>query len=525
MKTKKLFKCLRCISVPIILLCIVVVSVSLTPDSQRQMKEHHTDEVLSVIGQWRSELASASGRNRNYKANAFQVLSDFRVQLSTHDFHCDKIDSEFTGVLSDIVDWFFEDYLSMIENISEDTAGNINDIHLYLAEISENADILSDFTAPDEGELVEEEPAEDDSVDERIQRAEAYAQLRDMNEMLVYDDFISRRIDANEQRLNQLSEILSLVEYESIVERERIITLHGMVDSLIEANNEADNIAAVEKENILDKIDTELLLQRAWFEEHYSFLIDETTTAEAEDEYDDATVIKQIEDLLLVKKFIEDDGVVCADYTLLKNEQINQLIDEYIIELTSIEERIAQREAEAAAAEAAAAAAAANNRNSNSATNSSSNNRTSNNNNSGNNNSGSSNSGSSSSGSGSSDNTQVQSGSDRELLARLIKLEAPNECADGKQAVAEVVLNRVRSSRWSHANTVEAVIFDTKWGVQFAVKDLIWTDRGTPTSADYAAADRALGGSTVLGSGYVFFATRPITQIDVIWIGNHAFSK
>jgi len=111
------------------------------------------------------------------------------------------------------------------------------------------------------------------------------------------------------------------------------------------------------------------------------------------------------------------------------------------------------------------------------------------------------------------------------LLARLVKLEASGESADGKQAVAEVVLNRMVSSRWSHANTVEEVVFDTIWGVQFAVKDMIWTDRGNPSSSDIAAVDRALSGSNVLSKDYVFFRGTPVTQIDVIWIGNHAFSK
>jgi len=81
------------------------------------------------------------------------------------------------------------------------------------------------------------------------------------------------------------------------------------------------------------------------------------------------------------------------------------------------------------------------------------------------------------------------------------------------------------SSRWDHATTVEAVVFDTRWGVQFTVKDLIWTDRGNPSSADYAAVDRALGGTNVLSRAYVFFNTRPVTQNDIIWIGRHAFSK
>jgi len=137
-------------------------------------------------------------------------------------------------------------------------------------------------------------------------------------------------------------------------------------------------------------------------------------------------------------------------------------------------------------------------------------------------------SGSSSSGNASAthnNNYPAISSNCREVLARLVRLEAGGESANGKQAVAEVVLNRMVSSRWNHANTVEEVVFDTKWGVQFTVKDSIWTERGTPSSSDYAAVDRALAGPNILSRDYMYFATRAITQNDVIWIGNHAFSK
>jgi len=111
------------------------------------------------------------------------------------------------------------------------------------------------------------------------------------------------------------------------------------------------------------------------------------------------------------------------------------------------------------------------------------------------------------------------------MLARLVRLEAREESSAGKQAVAEVVLNRVVSSKWNHVSSVPEVINDQTWGPQFTVAGSIWSDRASPGAADYAAVDNALGGSNVLSSDYLYFGSNPVTENDVVWIGNHAFSK
>ncbi len=58
---------------------------------------------------------------------------------------------------------------------------------------------------------------------------------------------------------------------------------------------------------------------------------------------------------------------------------------------------------------------------------------------------------------------------DLRLLACLVYAEAGNQSYEGMLAVANVVLNRVKSPIFSHANTIEEVIYDNKWGVQFSV--------------------------------------------------------
>ncbi|MDI9509780.1 MAG: cell wall hydrolase [Clostridiales bacterium] len=58
---------------------------------------------------------------------------------------------------------------------------------------------------------------------------------------------------------------------------------------------------------------------------------------------------------------------------------------------------------------------------------------------------------------------------DLRLLSSLIYAEAGNQSYKGMLAVGNVVLNRVNSKAYSHVNTVEEVIYDRKWAVQFTV--------------------------------------------------------
>jgi len=492
------------------------------------MKEHHTDEVLHVIDGWLNEFESAGNSDRAFKINMLFALSDFQIQLSNHIIQCEIIDSEFTAVLGHITDWFFENYVNMIDEIAEAAAVNAGEIQQYLSDISQEIDKLIEAFDSEDG----------DPDDERVYRAELFADLSSIHAMFAGDDFIALRIDENEARLNELTEVIILIEEESIIDSERLAVIYDMIGLLFEEYIDTDQTATLDADNILEKINTLLVMQRIWFEVHYSWLIDEIADMDAEDEYDGETVKNKIGGLELVKQFVEDDGVVSTEFLHSINEQIERLIEDYESDLVLIAERIKQRDAEEAARIAAAnrnnartPASTSNNRTGTSNTNTSSNNTSSNtsSNNTSGSSSGTGSSNTSGSGSGSAtvtDNRYPSITSNcREMLARLVRLEAPNDGADGKQAVAEVVLNRMVSSRWSHANTVAEVINDDKWGVQFTVKDIIWTERGNPASSDYAAVDRALSGSNILGREYVFFNTRPVTQIDVIWIGSHAFSK
>lgn len=105
-------------------------------------------------------------------------------------------------------------------------------------------------------------------------------------------------------------------------------------------------------------------------------------------------------------------------------------------------------------------------------------------------------------------------------LAALIKLEAGGEPAEGQQAVAEVVFNRVLSDGFS-TTTVHDTIYDTSYGVQFSPYEQVATTTGD--EAQYQAIENALYGDSVLPQEVVYFSTKP--HNDRVWgqIGGHWF--
>lgn len=103
-----------------------------------------------------------------------------------------------------------------------------------------------------------------------------------------------------------------------------------------------------------------------------------------------------------------------------------------------------------------------------------------------------------------------------DLLARLVWVEARGECAEGQQAVAEVVLNRLISGRFQ--SSIRGIILDES---QFVPRKLL--QEAKPGQAQYEAINRALYGPYVLPMEVFFYGTVRIT--DSVWgkIGGHFF--
>lgn len=107
---------------------------------------------------------------------------------------------------------------------------------------------------------------------------------------------------------------------------------------------------------------------------------------------------------------------------------------------------------------------------------------------------------------------------DWELLARMVWVEARGETAEGQQAVAEVVLNRLVSGNYQ--DTVHGIVYADN---QF--RSTQWLDKAEPTQTQYDAVEAALNGPYVLPMDVVHFATYPVT--DQVWgtIGGHVFCR
>ena len=112
-------------------------------------------------------------------------------------------------------------------------------------------------------------------------------------------------------------------------------------------------------------------------------------------------------------------------------------------------------------------------------------------------------------------------------LAKIISAEARGESMQGKIAVGNVVLNRVRSSQFP--NTIYGVIFDKKYGVQFSPV-ANGTIYNTPTAESVIAAKICLEGYSLSDSVLYFVNPKkaPNSWISqnrpyAFTVGNHAF--
>lgn len=108
---------------------------------------------------------------------------------------------------------------------------------------------------------------------------------------------------------------------------------------------------------------------------------------------------------------------------------------------------------------------------------------------------------------------------ERELLARMVWVEARGEPFEGQQAVAEVVLNRLVASNFQ--NSVESIIM-----AQGQFNSARFLDKAEPNQTQYEAVERALKGPYVTPINTVYFAQQPALNGSVWgWIGGHCFSR
>lgn len=114
------------------------------------------------------------------------------------------------------------------------------------------------------------------------------------------------------------------------------------------------------------------------------------------------------------------------------------------------------------------------------------------------------------------------------LLARLVECEAGGEPIEGKIAVANVVLNRVRSDKYP--DNIMSVIYQKN---QFQPVTTGKIDRVTPSDETRAAVERALNGEKAVNDDIVIFWATWLDPSHEIWahcdvvttIGVHNFAN
>lgn len=108
-------------------------------------------------------------------------------------------------------------------------------------------------------------------------------------------------------------------------------------------------------------------------------------------------------------------------------------------------------------------------------------------------------------------------GNDREILARLVRLEAEDQSLEGQMAVVEVVFNRMLSDEFP--DTLEEVIYQKN---QFSPAKFI--ESTTALQKSYDAVDAVFKETeTIVDVGVVFFSTKPYNDHLYAKIGDHYF--
>ena len=107
---------------------------------------------------------------------------------------------------------------------------------------------------------------------------------------------------------------------------------------------------------------------------------------------------------------------------------------------------------------------------------------------------------------------------EREMLAKMVWVEARGEPIEGQQAVAEVVLNRLVAENFQ--NSVESIIM-----AEGQFNSAKFLDDAEPNQTQYEAVEHALKGPYITPINTVYFGQKPSVN-GTLWrrIGGHCFS-
>lgn len=105
---------------------------------------------------------------------------------------------------------------------------------------------------------------------------------------------------------------------------------------------------------------------------------------------------------------------------------------------------------------------------------------------------------------------------EKQLLAKVIWVEARGEVFGGQQAVAEIVLNRMASEDFP--DTLDGVIYE-----EGAFRSVPLLEEAKPYKAQYDAIESAIYGPNILPRDVFYFAPEPVNENVWGTIGGHTF--
>lgn len=105
---------------------------------------------------------------------------------------------------------------------------------------------------------------------------------------------------------------------------------------------------------------------------------------------------------------------------------------------------------------------------------------------------------------------------EKQLLAKVVWVEARGEVLGGQQAVAEIVLNRIASEDFP--DTLHDVIYE-----EGAFRSVPLLEEAKPTDTQYEAIENAVYGPYILPKDVFYFAPEPVNENVWGTIGGHTF--
>jgi hypothetical protein len=324
---------------------------------KQQQENQYIESVYNTIAEYISLFNNTD--NRDNKITLYNELSGFGHEFSSgslplyheeiREQHYENMLSRFQNNLLSMENWFYDDYVSRIDDVKNQSVSNLNEREIFVEqkafEINEahNGFLL-------EIESYKEIECEDEECEHEHSPVSTLAS-RHYHDFSNYKDLFSENTFIDDKILNTEDFITELENIRLLIVQERIITDAERLQKLNESINYITGelslqLADDDRENINNQFLSLVDSKYDWFIGHYDELIVGISEREREDQNDFDTIEKQAKDLEYLKETIINDGVAGGSDSELLLSRIDELIEGYNQEVTEIQERLEQERLE-----------------------------------------------------------------------------------------------------------------------------------------------------------------------------------